>query len=117
MGLTPLEKQAGRLFYADCERQLASINDIDPPTYDVPVFLSVYRHLCHGRGNRSTGLELKERYWESMTYPQFGVPAGRFGFLFREGRCRGCAESARSRTGRIVDAWTRPPLTGRVARS
>lgn len=45
------------------------------------------------------------------------VPAGRFGFITRAGKCRGCGQTARSKAGRLVDGWERPPIQGRVARS
>jgi hypothetical protein len=115
VALTYVEKQAGRLFRQDCEAALNQRNEQDQPTYEVPFFLGIYRHLCSARNNRSTGLELKEQYWVSEQCP--GVPAGRFGFIFREGRCRACGQTARSRVGRLVDGWQRPPITGRVARS
>jgi len=117
MELTPTEKKYGRLFRAESELKLFCINDADPPTYEVPFFLGIYRHLCPARNNKSTGLELKEQYWVSPIYPDEDVPAGRFGYLFREGRCRACGQTARSRVGRVVDGWERPPITGRVARS
>lgn len=44
------------------------------------------------------------------------VPGGRFGFIWREGRCRSCGRTARSRAGRLVDAVDRPPITGHVNR-
>lgn len=116
-GLTENEKIAGRKFRADMAARLEIQNDIDPPTYAVPHFLSVYRHMCGGNEGRSAALELKERYWESPHYPEEGVPEGRFGFIYREGSCRTCGQTARSPAGRIVDGWERPPLTGRVTRS
>jgi hypothetical protein len=115
MSLTHSEKQVGRQFKLDCEAALNQRNAEEPPTYEVPFFLGIYRHLCSARNNRSTGLELKEQYWVSGDYP--GVPAGRFGFIFREGRCRACGQTARSWVGRLVDGLDRPPITGRVARS
>lgn len=117
MALTDDEKKVGKLFRAQSVEKLDEINEIDPPTYEVPFFLGIYRHLCSARHGRSTGMELKEKYLLSPMYPDDGVPAGRFGFVFREGRCRACGQTARSRVGRIVDGWERPPLTGRVARS
>lgn len=117
MGLTDLEKKAGRRFRDDCSARLLAVNETSPATFEVPFFLGVYRHLCPSRNGRSTGLELKEQYWISPIYPEESVPAGRFGYLFREGRCRACGQSARSQVGRLVDGWVRPPITGRVARS
>jgi hypothetical protein len=115
--LTDVEKGVGRRFRSEAELNLFSLNTTDPPTYDVPFFLGIYRHLCPARNNRSTGMELKEQYWVSPIYPDEKVPAGRFGYVFREGRCRACGQTARSRVGRVVDGWERPPITGRVARS
>lgn len=117
MALTDVEKQAGRQFRDDCNAWLGAFNETSPPTYDVPFFLGIYRHLCSARSSRSTGMELKEQYLLSPIYPEENVPAGRFGFIYRDGRCRACGQTARSRVGRIVDGWERPPLTGRVARS
>lgn len=117
MGLTEPEKIAGRRFRDDCTAWLREFNRVNPPTYDVPHFLGLYRHLCAGRNNRSTAMELKEQYIPSPIYPDEGSPAGRFGFIWREGRCRACGQTARSGEGRLVDGWERPPITGRVARS
>lgn len=117
MALNWQEKKAGTRFREESEEFLDGLNRITPPTYEVPFFLGIYRHLCSSRNMRSTGLELKEQYLLSPIYPEENVPAGRFGFLFREGRCRACGQTARSRVGRIVDGFERPPLTGRVARS
>jgi hypothetical protein len=117
VALTENEKKAGKKFRVQAELDLELLNEKDPPTYEVPFFLGIYRHLCNARKGRSTGMELKEQYLLSPIYPEENVPAGRFGFVFREGRCRACGQTARSRVGRIVDAFDRPPLTGRVARS
>jgi hypothetical protein len=38
------------------------------------------------------------------------IPSGRFGFIYREGRCADCKLSGRSRKARLVDAAERPPL-------
>lgn len=43
------------------------------------------------------------------------IAEGRFGFIYREGKCR-CGKTARSPVGQFVDAWNRPPLKGRVSR-
>jgi hypothetical protein len=117
MGLTAPEKDAGRRFRDEATSQLLALNEVDPPTYEVPFFLGLYRHLCAGKNSRSVAMELKEQYLVSPIYPEENVPAGRFGFIYREGRCRACGQSARSRAGRLVDGWERPPITGRVARS
>lgn len=117
MALTDAEKQAGKAFRAVCEDTLADLNQADPPDYVVPFFLAVLRHICSAKKGRSIAIECKERYLISPIYESEGVPAGRFGFVFREGFCRGCGHTARSRVGRVVDGWERPPVTGRVARS
>lgn len=117
MELTDVEKSCGRRFRTEAETDLLCLNEMSPPTYEVPFFLGIYRHLCSARNLRSTGMELKEQYWVSPIYPDENIPAGRFGYVFREGRCRACGQTARSRVGRVVDGWERPPITGRVARS
>lgn len=110
MALTPEEKQAGRLFRDTCQAELVAQVEAKPPTYIVPNWIAVYRHPCPARGNRSTALELHEVYRQSPEYPQYGVPAGRFGFIARAGSCRACGHTAGSRAGRLVDARERPPL-------
>jgi len=107
-----VEKQAGRLFRAEMQTWLSVWFDTDPPRYTVPHFLAAYRHLCPARGHRSTALECPEIYRHSPAYPEFHVPFGRYGFLWRQGVCRFCGAGGRSRVGRLVDAHTRPPLTG-----
>lgn len=146
MSLSPEEKAAGRRFRDDAQAILAATFLTDHPTYSVPNFIGIYRHACAGRTNRSTALELKEIYLPSPAYqvstrkgqidqvvredepfmPFIAVPlepyqltripAGRFGFIYREGRCRSCGDTARSRAGRLIDGWERPPISGRVAR-
>jgi hypothetical protein len=113
VGLTDVEKHAGRLFRNVVELYLSNLNLVDPPDFSPPHFLALLRHLCPARNDRSTAIELHERYMASPIYPVEGVPAGRFGFIFREGECRGCGRTARSGSGRIVDGWVRPPLSGR----
>lgn len=117
MALTEDEKNVGRLFRDDCAAGLREINTQQPPTYVVPFYLGHYRHLCYARKNKSKSIELKERYWHSPIYPGEGVPRGRFAFIFREGACLNCGHTARSEVGWLVDGHSRPPLTGRVARS
>jgi hypothetical protein len=112
MALTASEKVAGRRFRAAASAELAVLNTEDPPTVDVPHFIGVYRHQCVARDHRSLPIELKERYVVSPIYPVQAVPAGRFGFIYREGRCRACGQTARSNSGHLVDARERPPLTG-----
>ncbi len=117
MTLTAEEKTAGHAFRLAQRERLGAINAADPPSFLVPPYIALYRHLCPARRMRSTALELKEIYVASPIYPEHGVESGRFGYIWREGRCRGCGQSARSDVGRLVDGWQRPPISGRVARS
>jgi hypothetical protein len=117
MGLAEDEKKVGRRFKIDAAFHLLSLNEVDPATYDVPCFAGLYRHLCSAKNNRSVAMEVKEQYLVSPIYPEEKVPAGRFGYIYKEGRCRACGQTARSRAGRLVDGYERPPLSGRVARS
>lgn len=115
--LTAAEKAAGRVFRDNVQARLDALNSMDPPTYNALTFIAVFRHLCPARDLRSSALELKEIYVASPIYPEHGVPPGRFGFIYRQGRCRGCGHTARSESGRLVDGQQRPPISGRVARS
>lgn len=117
MSLSAHEKAAGRLFRDQAQADLLVSFELDPPDHRVPNFLALYRHSCPARQGRSTALELKEVYVISPAYPEHDVLAGRFGFIFKAGTCRGCGQTARSRAGRLVNAHERPPLHGRVARS
>lgn len=133
------EKTAGRHFRDWAQAALERHYRADPPTFDVPHILAVYGHLCTGNGNRTIGLALAEHYQPSPDYDVFGtagtpwlalpadnpeipawiwqenvtltrVPAGRFAFIFRRGRCKGCGKTAMSPSGRLVDGWRRKPL-------
>ena len=117
MGLTQAEKKVGRQFRNTQEARLLTLNNLKPPDYVVPSFLAIFRHLCPARNNRSTAMELKERYVTSPQYPGESIPEGRFGYLYREGQCSNCGRTARSGVGRLVDAQERPPLNGRGIRS
>ncbi len=113
MTLSSVEKTVGRRFRTDCQSTLDALNEAAPPTYTVPFFIAVYRHPCPARDGKSTALELLEHYRHSTE--DDGVPAGRFGFIYRQGKCRACGAVARSAAGRVVDAHQRPPL--RIPRS
>lgn len=117
MTLSTAEKSAGRTFRDTQQLLLDGNNHRSPPTFAIPQVIANLRHLCPARNGRSTTLECKEIYIASPIYPEHGVEAGRFAFLYREGRCRGCGQTARSGTGRLVDGRHRPPLSGRVTRS
>jgi hypothetical protein len=105
--LSPAEKAHGRAWRdrmrADHDAWMAE----HPPAYRVPAVIRTIRHACPARGNRSHSIELLERYVLSPAGPN--VLRGRFGWLWREGRCRHCGESAISE-GRLVDATARRPL-------
>lgn len=105
---TAQEKEVGRAFRDDLDAKLAASFDADPPTYAVATYLAIYRHNCPARQRRSTAMVLREMYRLSPAEP--GVPLGRFGYIYREGLCSGCGQTARSRIGRLVDGWSRPPL-------
>lgn len=140
--LTPTEKIAGRAFRARAQDALTATHQTNPPTHVVPNLLANFRHLCPKRHNISTAMELKEVYVFSPAYLVQGetaqeiavndlpaelsgqsmehtlftvVSARRFGFIYKEGACRGCGQTARSDIGRIVDARERPPLARRGA--
>ncbi len=106
--LSPEEKAAGRRFRDDCQAWLINLVDTTAPTFIVPNFIAIYRHPCPARNHRSTAMELAETYLPSPAFDT--IPAGRFAFLYRSGRCRHCGQTGMSRAGRLVDAHTRPPL-------
>lgn len=129
--MTGPEKAAARLFRDQQRRALAAANDSTPPDITVSVFVRQYRHDCPVRGP-SVALELREHYVFSPAYhvcdcgdiccqaggslrecdtcgPVPLVPEKQFGFIFTEGRCGACGTTARSKTGRLVDAAARPP--------
>lgn len=114
---TDEERTVGHQFRDRRQLELDLLNEHSPPDWVMPVFLASFRHLCPARNNRSTALELKEIYEISPIYPVHGVAAGRFAWIYRQGRCRGCGRTARSSQGRLVDGFDRPPISGRVARS
>ena len=145
--LTDLEKHAGRRWRERSQAALEKSHEDDPPTFVPPPWLRHYRHNCELRGGRSTSMELKEKYvlspelWvcycsavgelekdyspdaHGCGFPhddcdggKVAAVKGRFAFIFKEGRC-GCGATARSRAGRLVDAYERPPLSGRVGRA
>lgn len=143
MPLTAHEKTAGRHFRDEQAANLEELNALDPPSFTVPSVLAVIRHQCSARQGRSTSLVLREVYIPSGAYDVFGtdgglivtdateldppqwmvdtqaysrVPAGRFGYVYRCGTCRGCGETARS-DARLVDGWARPPLQTRARRT
>jgi hypothetical protein len=135
--LTSEEKVVGRAFRSAAQAALLAANDRDPTEFHPPNFVAIFRHQCPSKGGKSLAMQLKEVYVFSAdpipaadqqgftdeargaTYDPTDWPGGtdRFGFIYREGVCKGCSQRARSRAGRLVDAWDRPPLDGKMARS
>ena len=134
MSLTPAERRAGRLFRDAQAAVLATLNETEPPGILVTSVLHYVRHNCPSRGGVSTALELKEHYelnpeyWVcycSVVEPfvpyvfphrdcDGGKPVtepGRFGYIWKQGRCPACQLTARSRDGRFVITAERPPDT------
>lgn len=116
--LTPQEKVLGRSFLGHAQEELTRSMESDPPTYRPPNFLGNFRHNCPERNHISTAIRLVEKYVLSPAAEVDGVeiPEGRLGFIYKEGKCAKCGETARSPAGKLVDAWDRPPAKGRVAR-
>ncbi len=143
--LTPSERVAGRAWRGTQQAALAALNAAQTPDENRPPFVRHIRHLCSGNQHRSVSFDYAEVYIlspEMVVYSADGnpvgvalvddgagqswavpqehtkdvIPAGRFAFIYHEGRCADCSRTARSRAleGRVVDAWTRHP-TGKVA--
>lgn len=100
--LSPQEKAAGRRFRDTAQADLEASLRSNPPTFLVPGVIAAYRHDCPGRAGRTLALELREVYVSSPAYPDLAVPAGRFAFTYRVGRCIRCGATARCETGRLV---------------
>jgi hypothetical protein len=109
--VTPAELAAAREFRQERRIALASRNAGSPPDITVSPLVRFYRHGCVAKGGRSIALELRERYDFSPEYRDGGqvIPAGRFGFIWIEGKCPVCDVVARSANGRLVDPGDRPP--------
>lgn len=136
--LEPEEKVAGRLFREYASKQLAEEIEYNKPDYIVPPVIGLYRHACDAKDGISTALDLKEVWvpsprivveraddgvltafffaqWVVNTnVDTWAVPDGRFGFVYRQGKCRWCDKTAKSKYGRVVDPYERPPLDGRM---
>jgi hypothetical protein len=135
--LTHAERSAGKWWRAQRDAELKRLNAEEPVNEHPPPVVRHIRHLCPGIAGRSVSFDYAEAY---VTSPRIGVcycsvikpvpdellgkfphedcaggtlvPAGRFGYVYREGRCAGCGHTARSLTGRVVDGIERLP-TGR----
>lgn len=99
------------------QEYLDARNDEDPPTHIAPWFSGLYRHKCPkarvsvnlGSKSASTPIDLKERYVTDES--------GTWAIIYREGKCKLCGETARSKDGCLVETVKRPPISGRVARA
>lgn len=136
--MTVAELAAAQAFRAGQRFTLSVKNDNDPPGVTVSVFAGNIRHDCPARGGASVFLEMREHYvrspeavvhmaddrvygvalvddgagesWpEAEGFEATVVPAGRFAFIWTQGRCAACSLVARSGTGRLVDTRLRPP--------
>jgi hypothetical protein len=126
MPLTALEKQAGRAFRNARQAALDARNDREPPDVFVLPLWRVVRHECPAANGASTGITLREVCELSPEYlaglPGTGVSAkvvaaaGRFAFVWKEGKCSGsgCGLAARTRRGRFVVSADRLPDHGRT---
>jgi len=109
---------------------LDALNEAYPPAYSAGTHGANFRHPClkarqakmTGKGV-STAIDLKERYVTSWEYhdvrdlvPVENEEGAEYAILYREGTCKHCRETARSKVGRVVETATRPPLFGRVSR-
>jgi hypothetical protein len=139
--LTPAERAVGRWWRDQQQAALDALNAVCPPDESRRPFVRHIRHLCPAGKHRSISFDYAELYLPS---PQMSVlvkqahspaeagislgdpgdtdgerveiPAGRFAFIYHEGRCAGCKRTARSKTGRVVDGLTRKPA-GKVVTS
>ncbi len=100
--LTAQEKALGREFKKVQEQALARAHEEDPATYTVLPVLAVLRHGCPARRGVSTGIELRDRYVYSPPDEAREIPAGKFAFTYRRGRCRFCGQTARATEGRLI---------------
>lgn len=139
--LTDEEKARGRIFRGVAQSELCWINSQSPPTFKPLPVSGHYRHNCAARKGISTALQLHEVYMVSSTpIGEQGAVSlhtacvllkkelseecldgwpgdeGRFAYVFREGTCKGCGQTARSPIGVLVDAVERPPLPSAVVR-
>jgi hypothetical protein len=138
--LSYAEKNAGRWWLGQQQAALDTVNENTPPAASPIPFIRHIRHLCPGNQDRSISFDYAEVY---VLNPRIGVcycsvikevpdellgsfphedcaggailEAGRLAFIYREGRCADCGHTARSRTGRVVDAHARQP-TGKMVR-
>lgn len=129
--LTGPEKVAGRRFRDWQCGLLAESLAADPPDLAPSLWNAHIRHNCAARDGRSTSFRMHEVYVLSPAYavcscgetvaaseegshhPVTGcqrteVPAGRFAFFYKEGKCS-CGLTGRSLLGQFVIAADRSP--------
>lgn len=139
--LTYPEKNAGRWWRDRRQAALDARNAAQPPDESRPPFVRHIRHLCPANKDRSVSFDYAEIY---VRNPRIGVcycsviqevpdemlgsfphedcaggallEPGRLAWIYHEGRCADCGRTARSRTGRVVDAHDRHPAGKVVAR-
>lgn len=118
MPLTSLEKAAGRAFRDGRQQALDDLNATRPPDlFALPVW-HVVRHECPAAGGASVGINLREVREDSPVWldglPGTGVSAkviiaaGRFAFIWKEGKCSGCGQAVRTKRGRFAVQADRP---------
>jgi hypothetical protein len=78
------------------------------PRYQPPAYLAIMRHSCPAHGDRSTALQLIERY-EVVTDPEAGDEPTEFVWITKRGRCRSCGAEAITPEGVFELGWRRPP--------
>lgn len=138
MSLTDSQKRAGRAFRDEQQAALDALNVTAPPDKYVLTCWRVVRHDCPAAGGTSIGITLREHRHESPEYwvcycsavepfnlyvfphedCQGGLvtaAAGSFSFLWKDGKCSGCGETRRSRSGLLTVDTDRLADSGRTA--
>jgi hypothetical protein len=111
--LTHAERAAGRAWRSGQDAALHNLNAVLPVNEHPLPYVRHIRHLCPGAGGRSVSFDYAEIYVTSPALEP-DIPAGRFAYVYREGRCALCEHTARSLTGRVVDGITRLPSGRKV---
>ncbi len=114
MANTPAQKEEARLLF---QAHLDKLNTDNPPSYDPPHFLSIFRHPCAAQRNVSKAIDLKE---VRLTATEANHPELEpWAFIWKEGTCKKaeCSQVARSTAGRLINSIDRPPISGRVSRA
>ena len=138
--LSPDEKFAGRHFRTGRQAALDQLNKDRPPDTLALVHWRVVRHVCPAQGDASIGITLREVYETSPEYracycsriepadPDLEFPhrdcdgsrvvaqAALFAWIWKEGRCADCGQTARTGKGWAVPASDRPAERERTCR-